>query len=157
MAVVTKTLATTLECGGKIILCGNGGSQAQAQHFAAELVVRYKRARSSLSAICLGCNPAVVTAIVNDLGPEYVFSRELLAVYHPLDTLVAFSTSGRSANVIYALNQAMQCNLVTVGITGMDGMATRVKHEIRVPSGDTAEIQNIHQLIIHALCEGIDA
>ncbi len=157
IAQTTKRLRTTLECGGKIILCGNGGSLAHAQHFAAELAVRYKRDRSALAAICLGCNPAVVTAIVNDLGPDRLFSRELLAVYRPLDTLVAFSTSGRSANVLNALDQATQCSLSTVGITGAKGMATLVSQEIRVPSEDTARIQEIHQLIIHTLCEGLDA
>jgi D-sedoheptulose 7-phosphate isomerase len=153
----TRTLKKCLAAGGKVLVCGNGGSAAQAQHLAAELVVRFQRERPALAALVLGCNPAIVTATVNDLGPQQLFVREFEALYRPGDVLIGISTSGRSPNVIAALAGARRAGAPTVGLTGHEGMADPVLHEIRVPSTETARVQEVHQLIIHALCEGIDA
>lgn len=157
IAQTTKTLKKCLSAGGKVIVCGNGGSQAQAQHFVAELVVRFQRERPAFAAIALGCNAAVVTATCNDIGANNVFLREFEAIHGPEDVVVGISTSGRSRNVIDTLVSARRAGLPTIGITGLHGMDDAVLHEIRVPSTDTARIQEIHQMIIHSLCEGLDA
>lgn len=156
IAQTTKTLRKCLSAGGKVLVCGNGGSQAQAQHFVAELVVRFQRDRQAMAAIALGCNPAVVTAICNDIGANNVFLREFEALHGPEDAVVGISTSGRSRNVVDTLVAARRAGLPTIGITGLRGMDDAVLHQIRVPSTDTARIQEIHQMIIHSLCEGLD-
>ena len=156
IAQTTKTLKKCLSTGGKIIVCGNGGSHAQAEHFVAELVVRFQRERGALAGITLGCNPAVVTATCNDLGANNVFLREFQAVYGRHDAVVGISTSGRSRNVIDTLVAARRAGLPTVALTGIRGIDDAVMHELRVPSGDTARIQEIHQLVIHALCQELD-
>lgn len=156
IAQTTKTLKKCLAEGGKVIVCGNGGSQAQAQHFVAELAVRFKRERAALAAIALGCNPAVLTATCNDLGAGNIFLREMQSVSGPKDAVIGISTSGRSRNVIDTLVAARRAGLPTIGLTGANGIDDAVLHEICVPSTDTPRIQEVHQLIIHAICEGLD-
>lgn len=153
---VVAALARVLRRGGKVMVCGNGGSAAHAQHFAAELVVRYQRNRPALAAIALGSNPAILTATINDLSPDDIFVRELHALVGSNDALFAISTSGRSTNVCRALDAADGLELITIGLTGASGMAAPVDFEIRVPSSSTPRIQEIHTLIIHAICEGLD-
>lgn len=156
IAQTTKTLKKCLSAGGKVIVCGNGGSHAQAQHLVAELVVRFQRERDAIAAIALGCNAAVVSATCNDLGSHHIFLREFQAIHGPHDAVVGISTSGRSRNVIDTLIAARRAGLPTIGLTGSQGMDEAVLHEIRVPSKNPARIQETHQLVIHALCEGLD-
>lgn len=142
---------------GKIIMCGNGGSFAHAQHFVAELVVRYRKSREPMRAVALGSNAAVSTAICNDLNPEDIFVRECAAVLDENDCLLVFSTSGKSKNVLRVIELARSVGVPTVALTGINGMASLVDHEIRIPSDNTAIIQQMHTLVIHALCESLDA
>lgn len=154
---VASVLKKTLDSHGRILICGNGGSFAHAQHFAAELVVRYRLTREPMRAIALGCNAAITTAICNDLNPEDIFVREFGAVVGIEDCLVVFSTSGKSKNVLRTVELAKGLGVPTIAITGQNGMASLVDHEIRIPSEETALIQQMHTIVIHALCEILDA
>jgi D-sedoheptulose 7-phosphate isomerase len=148
-------LADVLRNGGKILLCGNGGSAADAQHVATELCVRYLTARRALPAIALTVDSSVLTAAGNDLGFEHVFSRQVEALGRPGDALIAISTSGSSPNVLKAADVARGAGLVTVGLTGESGgaLARRVDHWIGVPSSHTPRIQEAHLVVEHLLCE----
>lgn len=157
IARVAQLIHDCLLGDGTVFVCGNGGSHAHATHLAAELVVRYRKSRSPMAAVALGCNPAVLTAVINDLDPVSIFERELIALAGPGDLLFAISTSGNSANVCRALFVAVPAGLTTIGLTGANGMNAWVHHEIRVPSTNTARIQEVHTMIIHALCEALDA
>lgn len=152
-----QVLRTCLQTGGKVLVCGNGGSHAHAQHFAAELVVRYQKTRDPMAAIALGCNPAVLTAVINDLNPRDIFVREIKALLAPGDVLLGISTSGVSPNVCRALACAHELKAVTIGLTGQGGMGVIVDHEIRIPSASTARIQEMHMVVLHWLCESLDA
>ncbi len=155
--LAAEAMREALAAGRKILICGNGGSHAHAQHFAAELVVRFKKTRDPMAAIALGSNPAVLTAVINDLNPKDIFVREAAALLVPGDLLIGISTSGVSPNVCRALAAATELKAVTIGLTGRGGMGVLVDHEIRVPSTSTARVQEMHTLIIHALCESLDA
>lgn len=157
ITLVAQSMRHSLENGGKILACGNGGSHAHAQHLVAELVVRYRTTRAAMAAIALGSNPAVATATINDLTPTDIFAREVAALIRPNDVLVGISTSGTSVNVCRALDAAQNVGAITIGLTGRTGMAAPVTHEIRVPSTNTARIQEMHTLIIHAICEALNA
>jgi phosphoheptose isomerase len=148
-------IADALESGKKGLFFGNGGSAADAQHIAAELVVRFYLDRATLPAIALTTNASVITAISNDLGFENVFSRQIRAFGEPGDIAVAISTSGRSPNVIAGVEAAREVGLVSIGLTGGDGglLADKVDIPIVVPSEDTARIQECHITIGHLLCE----
>lgn len=152
------SLSECISIGGKILFCGNGGSAADAQHFAAELSGRYKRERVPLAGIAISTDTSALTAIGNDYGYEYVFSRQVQALANPLDTLFAISTSGNSANVINALKTARSIGCKTIGLSGKDGGAMNELCDINlvVPSSDTARIQEAHILIIHILCDIIE-
>lgn len=154
---IGKLLANVQDTHGKVLICGNGGSFAHAQHLAAEMVVRYRKTREPMRAIALGSNPSITSAICNDLNASDIFVREAGALMEPGDCVVAFSTSGKSPNVLRVLEFARGLNVPTVGITGKNGMAQPVDYEIRVPSDETAIIQQVHTIVIHALCELIDA
>lgn len=157
LGAATIALRECLDRRGKILVCGNGGSHAHAQHFVAELVVRFKRTRDPLAALALGCNPAVLTAVNNDLNHRDIFVREAKALLAPGDILLGISTSGVSSNVCRALACASELQGVTIGLTGQAGMGVAVDHEIRVPSLSTARIQEVHMVMLHWLCESIDA
>ncbi len=148
-----------LRNGGKILVCGNGGSAADAQHFAAELVGRFEVERCGLPAIALTTDTSSLTAIGNDYGFERLFSRQVEALASEKDLLIGISTSGNSKNVLVALQLARQIGCETVGLTGRDGgqIATEVDCSLIVPFQRTARIQEMHLLIIHLLCELIDA
>ena len=154
---IADLLASVQSRNGKAIICGNGGSFAHSQHLAAEMVVRYRKDREPMRAIALGSNPAITSAICNDLNASDIFVREAAAFIEPKDCVVAFSTSGKSPNVLRVLEFARGLNVPTIGITGKHGMAQPVDYEIRVPSEMTAIIQQVHTIVIHALCELIDA
>jgi D-sedoheptulose 7-phosphate isomerase len=144
--------------GGKLLLFGNGGSAADAQHIAAELVVRYQADRAAISAIALTTDTSTLTACGNDMGFDAVFERQIEALGRKGDAAVAISTSGNSANVLRGLNRARSMGLKTVGLTGGTGgkMRSACDAAIVVPSTVTARIQELHGLIGHMLCKALE-
>lgn len=161
IAQAAEVLAERLQRGGKILACGNGGSAADAQHFAAELVNRFEMERPGLAAIALTTDSSTLTSIANDYAFEQVFARQLRALGRPGDALLAISTSGHSPNVLAAMAAAQELGVITVALTGRDGgkMAEQLKAddlELRVSATVTARIQETHILIIHCLCDLID-
>jgi D-sedoheptulose 7-phosphate isomerase len=140
---------------GKVILCGNGGSAADAQHIAAELVGRFEKERPPYRAIALTTDTSVLTAIGNDYGFDQVFARQVEALATPADCLIAISTSGKSANVLNAIAQAKHKGCNIIGLSGRTPMACTV--DICVDSDRTCRIQEAHGLIGHLLCELLDA
>ena len=151
-------LIETLKQGGKILLCGNGGSAADCQHIAAELVVQYQRSRKALAAIALTTDSSILTAHSNDFGFETVYSRQIEAIATEKDCLIAISTSGTSSNILKAVEVANLKGLTVIGLTGNDGgeLSKQVGHSIIVPSTVTARIQEAHILIGHWWCGAIE-
>ncbi len=146
---------------GKILACGNGGSAADAQHFAAELVGRFEMERQGLAAIALSTDSSIMTAVANDYGFKLIFDKQVRALGQPGDVLLAISTSGNSANVIEAIHAAHDNDLHVVALTGKGGgeiaeLLRDTDVHICVPSERTARIQEVHLLTIHCLCDGID-
>jgi D-sedoheptulose 7-phosphate isomerase len=158
LANVCKLLVNALKQGNKIILFGNGGSAADAQHIAAELVGRFASDRPALPAISLSENTSSVTAIANDYGFDQVFSRQLEALARPGDVAIGISTSGNSPNVLCALATARKMGLPTVALTGKSGgkLKGNVDHCVCVPSNGTARIQECHGLIGHIFAELVE-
>lgn len=154
IAKASQLIIGSLKKEGKIILFGNGGSAADAQHFACEMIGRYQRERSSIPAIALTTNTSVLTALSNDYGYERSFSRQIEAVANSEDVVVAISTSGNSANVLAAVEVARKKECRTVGLTGEGGgrLAGEVDVAIQVPSRETPRIQEAHIVIIHVIC-----
>ena len=148
-------VASTLADGRTVFFCGNGGSAAEAQHLATELVVRFVRNRGALSAIALGTDVATLTAAGNDLGFHRVFARQIEALGRRGDLLVAMTTSGRSKNILEAVRAARARGLRVIGMTGDAGkaFARRCDAAVVVPSLKTARIQEMHLLVGHLLCE----
>lgn len=155
---VGRRIAECVQGGGKVLVFGNGGSAADAQHFAGELVGRYLRDRPALSALALTTDPSVMTALGNDLGYEAVFRRQVEAHGRPGDVAIGISTSGRSPNVLAALEAARARGMATVGLTGGGGGRLRglVDHLIDVPSTETPRIQEVHGMVVHLLCEVVE-
>jgi len=143
-----------IRAGGKILLAGNGGSAADAQHIAAEIVCRYRAVRPGAAAIALTTDTSVLTAIANDFGYEQVFSRQVEALGQPGDVFVGLTTSGRSPNVLRAFDMATERGLTTVALTGEKGLADThsADHVLCVPDPATARVQEVHGLIGHLLC-----
>jgi D-sedoheptulose 7-phosphate isomerase len=158
LARVGTAMATALSKGRKILLFGNGGSAADAQHIAAEFVGRYRMERPSLPAIALTTDTSALTAIGNDYAFEDVFSRPLEALGNKGDIAMGFSTSGKSPNVLKAMAAARKKGLVTVGLTGQNGEALvrQVDYCFCVPSVDTPRVQEAHALIGHILCDMVE-
>ena len=148
----------TLQQGRKVLLCGNGGSAADAQHIAAELTGRYKHERAGLPAIALTTDTSALTAISNDYGFKKVFARQIEALSTPGDLLVALSTSGNSSNIIAALRAAKKHGCTTLGLSGKEGgeMNELCDLNLVIPSHDTPRIQEMHMLIGHILCQLVD-
>jgi D-sedoheptulose 7-phosphate isomerase len=163
-APIAEAIELMVNCllnNGKILSCGNGGSAADAQHFAAELVGRFEMERHGLAAIALTTDTSIMTAVSNDYGYKAIFDRQVRALGQPGDVLLAISTSGNSANVIEAIHAAHDNDLRVVALTGKGGgeiaellRATDV--HICVPADRTARIQEVHLLTVHCLCDGID-
>jgi D-sedoheptulose 7-phosphate isomerase len=151
---IAEAMAKALADGGKILLCGNGGSAADAQHIAGELLSRYEFDRAPMPAIALTTDTSVLTAIGNDYGYEQVFERQVLALGKKGDVLVALSTSGRSPNVLRAIAAAKKNGLVIIGFTGAKGgdMASRCDLVLCAPSDKTPVIQQIHITAAHVIC-----
>lgn len=156
---VTTLLAAAFERDGRLYTFGNGGSAADAQHLAAELVGRYRRMRRPLPAIALTVDPSVVTCIANDYSYDEVFARQVTGLVRPGDVVIGFTTSGRSPSVIRGLEAARSCGAVTVLFSGLGGgpALQYTDHALMVPSTTTARIQEAHLLLLHLLSEGIDA
>ena len=154
-------MAASLKAGGKILACGNGGSAADAQHFAAELVNRFERERPPLAAIALTTDSSTLTSIANDYSYEQVFEKQLRALGRKGDVLLAISTSGKSVSVVAAVRAARELGVRTVALTGngggpMAGLLTAEDVHICVPHTRTMRIQEVHLLALHCLCDGID-
>src|SRR5919204_840651 len=154
-------LAQALKAGGKALACGNGGSAADAQHFAAELVNRFEAERPPLAAVALTTDSSTLTSIANDYAYQQVFSKQVRALGRRGDVLLAISTSGNSANVIDAMHAAHELGVRVIALTGNGGgkMTALVKDEdvhICVPHKSTARIQEVHLLVLHCLCDAID-
>lgn len=152
-------LSAAVRSGHRIFACGNGGSAADSQHFVAELLCKYKRDREPFPAIALTTDTSALTAIVNDYDFTRVFSRQIEALGLPGDILVAFTTSGKSPNILEAVSAAKIKGLHIIVLTGSKGSGLRDSADIViiVPSEETARIQEVHELIYHAWCEYIDA
>lgn len=150
-----ERIADTLRRGNKLLLCGNGGSAADAEHFAAELAGRFLHDRPALAAVALSGSGALLSCIGNDYGFEHVFARQVAALGVPGDCLVGLSTSGRSPNVLAAMREGRTRGLTTIGLTGQRAgnlLAEACDHVIAVPHTATARIQEAHGFIVHALC-----
>jgi D-sedoheptulose 7-phosphate isomerase len=155
---IADVIVTTLRAGNKLLIIGNGGSAADAQHIAAEIVGRYRHDRPAYAAIALTTDTSALTAIGNDYGFEQVFARQVAALGRRGDTLLALSTSGRSPNILAALTTARQLGLVTIGFTGSKGetLGALCDHLLIAPSDDTTLIQQIHLAIAHGICDSIE-
>jgi D-sedoheptulose 7-phosphate isomerase len=161
IALAAEKVVQALVADGKILACGNGGSAADAQHFAAEMVGRFERERPGLPAIALTTDSSALTAIANDYDFDLVFSKQVHALGRAGDILVAISTSGNSANVISAIHAAHDRQMTVIAFTGRDGgqiadLMTGDDVNICVPHPRTARIQEVHITAIHALCDAVD-
>jgi D-sedoheptulose 7-phosphate isomerase len=154
-------LAAQLKTGKKVLACGNGGSAADSQHFAAELTGRYERERPGLAGIALTTDTSALTAIGNDYSYDVVFSKQVHALGQAGDVLLAISTSGNSGNVVKAIDAAHERNMTVIALTGKDGgtIARQLKpadFELRAASKVTARVQEVHLVFLHCLCDAID-
>jgi D-sedoheptulose 7-phosphate isomerase len=155
---VADAIVAALNAGNKLLIIGNGGSAADAQHIAAEIVGRYKRERPAYPALALTTDTSALTAIANDYGYDRVFERQVEGLGAPGDVLLALSTSGRSPNILAALRAARKRGLVTVGFTGSNGqaMGADCDHLLIAPIQETALIQQIHLTVAHAICDHVE-
>jgi D-sedoheptulose 7-phosphate isomerase len=161
IAAAVQALLACVTSGGKVLACGNGGSAADAQHFAAEFVGRFERERPELGAIALTTDSSILTAIANDYDFNQIYVKQVRALGQPGDVLLAISTSGNSANILAAIEAAHEREMTIVAMTGKGGgkigMALRdTDVHICVPHDRTARIQEVHLLVLHCLCDGVD-
>jgi D-sedoheptulose 7-phosphate isomerase len=161
IAQAVQAMLACVTSGGKVLACGNGGSAADAQHFSAEFVGRYERERPELGAIALTTDSSIITAIANDYDFSSIFSRQVRALGQPGDVLLAITTSGNSANVLAAIEAAHEREMTVVALTGRGG--GKMTHALRdtdvhicVPHERTARVQEVHLLVLHCLCDGVD-
>ncbi len=161
IAAAVQAILASVTSGGKVLACGNGGSAADAQHFAAEFVGRYERERPELGAIALTTDSSILTAIANDYDFNVIFSKQIRALGGAGDVLLAISTSGNSANVLAAIEAAHEREMTVVALTGKGG--GKMAHALRetdvhicVPHERTARIQEVHLLVLHCICDGVD-
>ncbi len=158
IAEACDVLVRTLDAGGMVLTCGNGGSAAEALHLAEELSGRYRTNRKALRAVSLCADPTALTCIANDFGFDQVFARQVEALGRPGDLLVLFSTSGKSPNLLRALHAAKNLGLSTLGLLGGEGgpALEHCAHSIVVRGVDGAAVQEAHQMIMHMLCEACE-
>jgi D-sedoheptulose 7-phosphate isomerase len=155
---IAKAIAAALRAGNKLLLVGNGGSAADAQHIAAEIIGRYKLERPAWAAIALTTDTSALTAISNDYSYEEVFARQVQGLGQPGDVLLGLTTSGRSPNILAALKVAREKGLITIGFTGAkgEGMRGYCDHVLIAPTADTPVIQQIHLMSAHGICDEIE-
>jgi D-sedoheptulose 7-phosphate isomerase len=158
LAAAAACLISTLRASGKVLVAGNGGSAAEAQHFAAELVGRFKRERAPYAALALTTDTSILTAIANDYGYRDVFARQVLGLGRPADVLVAFSTSGESENLLRAVETARELGMTTIAVTGSRRSSLERSADIalRIPLADTALVQELHMAVTHILCDIVE-
>jgi len=156
---ICEVIVERLRGDGTVYTCGNGGSAAEALHLAEELIGRYRANRAPLRAVCLNADPTALTCIANDFGFDDVFSRQCEALVTERDVLVVFSTSGRSRNVVRAVRAAKKSGAAVVALLGGDGgdCAMEATDKVIVASGDSAHVQEAHQVIMHLICEAAEA
>jgi len=159
LETIKERLVSTLRKGNKILLCGNGGSAADCQHIAAEFTGRFKLERKALPAIALTTDTSALTALANDYDYSIVFARQVEALGNPGDVLIAISTSGKSANVLKAVEAAKKRQMLTIGFSGKDGGELKNKTEICFIAGsnETSHIQEVHGTALHAICEVVES
>lgn len=159
VASIADCITNALAAGGKVLLAGNGGSAADAQHIAGELMCRLYYDRAPIAAVALTPDSSIMTAIGNDYGYEHVFERQVLGLGRPGDILIAISTSGRSPNILHAIDAARGIGVTTIGFTGRMGgeMPARCDLCLRVPSDSTPLIQQIHITAAHIICGEVEA
>jgi phosphoheptose isomerase len=147
-------IRAAMAAGGKLLIFGNGGSAADAQHFATELVVRFERRRAAFAALALSTDTSVLTAAANDFGYDRVFARQVEALGRPGDVVLGISTSGESANVLRGIEAATALGLRTIALTGREGgaLGAAAAIHINVPDASTARVQEVHMTVIHAVC-----
>lgn len=155
---VITLITATFNNGGKVLFCGNGGSAADAQHLAAEFSGRFYKDRKALPSEALHCNTSYLTAVGNDYGYEFVYSRLVEGLGHKGDILIGLSTSGNSLNILNALQKANEIGMKTIGMTGMGGGKMRglTHYNIEVPSNDTPRIQECHIMLGHIICQYVE-
>src|SRR5881296_2907251 len=155
----TDLIEQCLRAGNKLLVCGNGGSAADAAHFATELVVRFAKDRQAYPAICLATDGGLLTAAGNDYGFDEIFARQVAAFGQPEDVLICLTTSGKSKNVVRALEEAKARKLKTIAFLGRDGGPTigMADVDLLVASDSTARIQEAHKLLLHVLCETVES
>ena len=155
---IGEAIVAALSTGHKLLIVGNGGSAADAQHIAAEIIGRYRRDRPAYAAIALTTDTSALTAISNDYGFERVFARQVEALGQRGDVLLALSTSGHSPNVLAALRAARTCGLLTIGFTGANGraMGADCDHLLIAPADEAAIIQQIHLAVAHGICDFVE-
>jgi D-sedoheptulose 7-phosphate isomerase len=158
VARAARVLCEALAAGSKVLVCGNGGSAAESQHFAAELIGRFRRERQALAAIALSVDTSALTAIGNDYGFERVFARQVEALGQPGDVLLAMSTSGQSPNVVCAAEAARARNMTVLALTGADAAALGRLADVvlPVPDASPAHVQEVHLAVLHVLCDEIE-
>ena len=158
VVIAAETISEALRAGGKLLVFGNGGSAADAQHLASELVGRFQKERAAIAAIALTVDSSVLTSVANDSSFKQVFARQIEALGRRGDVALGISTSGESPNVVVALQTAKAQGLKTVALTGRDGGTVgRVADiHVNVPDQSTARVQEVHQTLIHVLCEVIE-
>ena len=156
---VSEELKACLKRGGKILLMGNGGSAADSQHIAAEIVGRFKKERRGLAAIALTTDTSIITSVGNDYGYDYIFARQIESLCRPEDVVVGITTSGNSKNVVAAIEEANRLGATTIGLTGGTGgkLNDLCKFNLIMPSSDTPRIQEAHIFVGHSLCELLEA
>lgn len=158
IAPTIDAIVATIAAGGMLATCGNGGSAAEALHLSEELVGRYRSSRRPMASLCLNADPTALTCIANDFGFEQVFARQVAALLRRGDALVAFSTSGRSPNILRALEAGKRVGATTVGFLGGDGGPAKALCDFAVviPTADSAHAQEAHQVLLHLLCEALE-
>ncbi len=158
MEAAVAATVTALAAGKPLLVCGNGGSAADAQHIVGEMVGRFLKERRALKAICLSSNPAVMTAWANDYSYETVFARQVEAYGEAGAVILGLSTSGNSGNVVLALEAARKLGMVTIGLTGQGGgaMGPHCDHLFAVPSKSTPAIQQVHLALYHCYCAAVE-
>ncbi len=156
---IAAAVADRVHAGGVVYTCGNGGSAAEAMHLAEELIGRYRAPRPPLPAVCLNADATALTCIANDFGFDHVFERQARALCRRGDALIAFSTSGKSPNIVLALKAAREAGALAIGLLGRGGgdAAANCDMALVVESDDTARIQEAHQVVLHIMLEAVES